>query len=72
MSDLKMSPVVSTASQKTTIDWDEQNRRLAQWVQTDDARQVFCDIDTEIHAETDSLRERTIINHEELQKQFTI
>ena len=58
--------------QKSSINWDEQNSQLAQWVQTDDARQVFRNIDQEIQAETDSLRERTIINHEELQKQFTI
>jgi hypothetical protein len=61
-----------TTVQNSNFDWDEHNKQLAQWVQTDEARQAFRNIDKEIQEETDSLRERTIINHEERQKQFTI
>jgi hypothetical protein len=72
MPDLTMNHIMSVTDQKSTIDWDEQNAQLARWVQTDEARQAFHDLDREIQAETDVLRERTVINHEELQKPFTI
>jgi hypothetical protein len=58
--------------QNSNFDWDEHNKHLARWVQTEEARQAFRNIDKEIQEETDSLRKRTIINYEECQKQFTI
>ena len=68
----EFSMTLQETHQEQTMDWDILNDRLVQLTQTGEARQAFRDVERDVQAETDAFRKRTIINHDELQKPFTI